>query len=258
MVKIKRVRTADAVVAAFRFGKEEGTVGSLILGLYDDDGELHVVGPHLGLQREAEARADRAARALPHRRARLGRAEPLEVRRGARLGGPAPRARRARSPSTTSPATGSATARSSCAGATDKEPRSAALAAARLTIGGAASAGAGRRPAPRRRRPSRLPDPAGQPVRGPGRARAREVYAYGLRNPYRFSFDRQTGDLLIGDVGRAQREEVDWVTLRAARGANFGWPCREGRPPAPGRHALPALRRRYRPLFDYPSSGRAP
>jgi ATP-dependent DNA ligase len=45
MVKVKRVRTADAVVVAFRFGKEEGTVGSLILGLYgDDDGELHVVG----------------------------------------------------------------------------------------------------------------------------------------------------------------------------------------------------------------------
>jgi ATP-dependent DNA ligase len=44
MQKIKRVRTADTVVMAFRFGKEEGTVGSLILGLYDDDGQLHVVG----------------------------------------------------------------------------------------------------------------------------------------------------------------------------------------------------------------------
>ena len=44
MAKIKRVRTADAVVAAFRFGKEEGTVGSLILGMYDDEGDLHVVG----------------------------------------------------------------------------------------------------------------------------------------------------------------------------------------------------------------------
>jgi ATP-dependent DNA ligase len=43
MVKIKRIRTADCVVAAFRFGKAEGTVGSLILGMYDD-GELHVVG----------------------------------------------------------------------------------------------------------------------------------------------------------------------------------------------------------------------
>lgn len=44
MAKIKRVRTADCVVAAFRFGKEEGTVGSLILGLHDDAGELRVVG----------------------------------------------------------------------------------------------------------------------------------------------------------------------------------------------------------------------
>lgn len=44
MCKIKRVRTADAVIAAFRFGKEEGTVGSFILGMYDDDGELRVVG----------------------------------------------------------------------------------------------------------------------------------------------------------------------------------------------------------------------
>jgi ATP-dependent DNA ligase len=44
MLKIKRVRTADVVVMAFRFGKEEGTVGSLILGLYNDDGELCVVG----------------------------------------------------------------------------------------------------------------------------------------------------------------------------------------------------------------------
>ena len=44
MLKIKRVRTADAVVKAFRFGKEEGTVGSLILGLYDEDGGLHEVG----------------------------------------------------------------------------------------------------------------------------------------------------------------------------------------------------------------------
>jgi ATP-dependent DNA ligase len=44
MVKVKRVRTADTVVVAFRFGKQEGTVGSLILGLYDDDEDLHVVG----------------------------------------------------------------------------------------------------------------------------------------------------------------------------------------------------------------------
>ena len=52
MVKIKRVRTADCVVAAFRFGKEEGTVGSLILGLYDDAGELHVVGHTSGFSKK--------------------------------------------------------------------------------------------------------------------------------------------------------------------------------------------------------------
>jgi ATP-dependent DNA ligase len=44
MVKVKRVRTADAVVAAFRFGKEPDTVGSLILGMYDEGGKLHVIG----------------------------------------------------------------------------------------------------------------------------------------------------------------------------------------------------------------------
>jgi ATP-dependent DNA ligase len=44
MVKVKRVRTADVVVAAFRFGKEPDTVGSLILGMYGDDGELQIVG----------------------------------------------------------------------------------------------------------------------------------------------------------------------------------------------------------------------
>jgi ATP-dependent DNA ligase len=50
MVKIKRQRTMDAVVAAFRYGKEEGTLGSLILGLYDEDGDLHVVGHTSGFK----------------------------------------------------------------------------------------------------------------------------------------------------------------------------------------------------------------
>jgi ATP-dependent DNA ligase len=56
MVKVKRVRTIDAVVAGYRPGKEDGTVGSLILGLYDGDGQLHVVGHSSGL-RAAEKRA---------------------------------------------------------------------------------------------------------------------------------------------------------------------------------------------------------
>jgi ATP-dependent DNA ligase len=56
MVKVKRVRTIDAVVVGCRPGKEPGTVGSLILGLYDDGGKLHVVGHSSGL-RAAEKRA---------------------------------------------------------------------------------------------------------------------------------------------------------------------------------------------------------
>jgi glucose/arabinose dehydrogenase len=58
-----------------------------------------------------------------------------------------------------------------------------------------------------------------------------EVWAYGLRNPWRFSFDRGTGDLTIGDVGQNAHEEVDFATRASGlgRGANYGWPCREGR-----------------------------
>jgi ATP-dependent DNA ligase len=56
MFKIKRVRTIDAVVVGYRPGKDAGTVGSLILGLYDQEGQLHVVGHSSGL-RAAEKRA---------------------------------------------------------------------------------------------------------------------------------------------------------------------------------------------------------
>lgn len=80
---------------------------------------------------------------------------------------------------------------------------------------------------------------------------APEVYALGLRNPYRFSFDRQNGDLLIGDVGGAQREEIDWVTAAGARGANFGWACLEGTQPGPSNCEVPD---RVEPLFEYPTS----
>jgi hypothetical protein len=55
-----------------------------------------------------------------------------------------------------------------------------------------------------------------------------EVFAYGLRNPWRFSFDRLRGDLWIGDVGQGALEEVDAVTLDGAVGANFGWSAFEG------------------------------
>jgi glucose/arabinose dehydrogenase len=79
-------------------------------------------------------------------------------------------------------------------------------------------------------------DPTGRPFRVPrsnpfrGRRGARPaVYSYGLRNPWRFSFDRQTGDLVIADVGQNAWEEIDFVRRGAGRGANFGWNEFEGR-----------------------------
>ena len=55
-----------------------------------------------------------------------------------------------------------------------------------------------------------------------------EVWAYGLRNPWRFSFDRSTGDLYIGDVGASNWEEIDFLPSGSPGGANFGWDAREG------------------------------
>ncbi len=55
-----------------------------------------------------------------------------------------------------------------------------------------------------------------------------EIYSYGLRNPWRFSFDRRTGALAIGDVGQSAQEEVDLVGPDQGAGANFGWSAFEG------------------------------
>ena len=65
--------------------------------------------------------------------------------------------------------------------------------------------------------------PADNPFAGQSGARG-EVWAYGLRNPWRFSFDRATGDLWVGDVGQNAREEIDIVHP----GANYGWNVMEG------------------------------
>jgi glucose/arabinose dehydrogenase len=86
------------------------------------------------------------------------------------------------------------------------------------------------------RRPYRVP--ASNPFVNRSGARG-EIYAYGLRNPWRFSFDRRTGDITIGDVGQNAVEEIDFMRRGRARGANFGWRPWEGRrrnidEPAPG------------------------
>ncbi|MCW2997182.1 MAG: Glucose/sorbosone dehydrogenase-like protein [Solirubrobacterales bacterium] len=72
-----------------------------------------------------------------------------------------------------------------------------------------------------------------QPADNPFPAPARDVWAYGLRNPFRFSFDRQTGALFIGDVGQSAFEEIDAVP-GTGRGLNYGWGGFEGRHTYPG------------------------
>ena len=75
-------------------------------------------------------------------------------------------------------------------------------------------------------------EPYGIPKDNPfvGRAGARpEIWAYGLRNPWRFSFDRQTGDMWIADVGQNAIEEVDFQGAQSKGGENYGWRTMEGK-----------------------------
>jgi len=77
---------------------------------------------------------------------------------------------------------------------------------------------------PRRKRGYESPD-SNPFAGGPG---ADEVYSLGLRNPFRFSFDRRGDGMVIGDVGQNAWEEIDFVSVADARGANFGWDNLEG------------------------------
>jgi glucose/arabinose dehydrogenase len=69
--------------------------------------------------------------------------------------------------------------------------------------------------------------PDGNPFKTSGGAK--EVWAYGLRNPWRFSFDRSTGDLWIGDVGQGKFEEVNVTTKGSSAPRNYGWNTTEGK-----------------------------
>ena len=90
----------------------------------------------------------------------------------------------------------------------------------------------------------RVPDPRAT-TRSPTTRRARpEILAYGLRNPWRFSFDRQGGTLWIGDVGQSAQEEIDVVESVGA-GANLGWSAYRGdRPLQRGRTGAERARAR--------------
>lgn len=85
-----------------------------------------------------------------------------------------------------------------------------------------------------------------------------QVWSYGLRNPWRFSFDRANGDMVIGDVGQGAREEVDVARSPApgavgGQGVNYGWNCREGfiAYTEPGESCTGASGFTD-PIFDYP------
>jgi glucose/arabinose dehydrogenase len=71
-------------------------------------------------------------------------------------------------------------------------------------------------------------DPYAIPPDNPALGGRREVWAYGLRNPWRFSFDRKTRDLYIGDVGQDAVEEIDMQPAKSHGGENYGWNVMEG------------------------------
>jgi glucose/arabinose dehydrogenase len=89
--------------------------------------------------------------------------------------------------------------------------------------------------------------PADNPFAGGGGRP--EIWAYGLRNPWRFSFDRETADLWIGDVGQNAWEEVDYTPAGEGGGANYGWARLEGTHPFNGEAPPDAVA----PIFEYPN-----
>jgi glucose/arabinose dehydrogenase len=94
--------------------------------------------------------------------------------------------------------------------------------------------------------------PAGQPsTSGPLAPACDEVWSYGLRNPWRFSFDRDTGDMFIGDVGQGAREEINYEPAGAG-GRNYGWRCREGNLTTGNSCAAIPVVAYTAPALDYP------
>ncbi len=89
--------------------------------------------------------------------------------------------------------------------------------------------------------------PADNPFVGQGGVKG-EIWAYGLRNPWRFSFDKEKGTLWLGDVGQSAREEIDQIE----KGKNYGWKVCEGKISYMGEGNCPQTY--VAPIFDYPRS----
>jgi glucose/arabinose dehydrogenase len=79
-----------------------------------------------------------------------------------------------------------------------------------------------------------------------------EIWALGLRNPFRWSFDRNTNDMWIGDVGQGEREEINFRSAATSAGVNYGWRCYEGNLPYNLTGCLPSSNYVF-PVYDYPN-----
>jgi glucose/arabinose dehydrogenase len=95
--------------------------------------------------------------------------------------------------------------------------------------------------------------PADNPFAGGTQGRA-EIWVLGLRNPWRYSFDRGTGDLFIGDVGQNAYEEISYLAAGSPGGANFGWNLMEGTHPFPPGSSPPNNASLVPPIVDYAQS----
>ena len=101
--------------------------------------------------------------------------------------------------------------------------------------------------------------PADNPFANDGNAGTLDdIWAYGLRNPWRASFDRLTGDLWIGDVGQGAREEIDFQAGDSEGGENYGWRLREGTIQTPGSVGGDEPADHVPPVYDYLSNGSNP
>lgn len=97
--------------------------------------------------------------------------------------------------------------------------------------------------------------PKGNPFKGKNKNGRDEIYAIGLRNPYRFSFDRTNGRIAIGDVGQGDWEEVNIVSRGKLAGANFGWNRFEGLDIYESSTRTPSNSKHTKPVFAYNHSG---
>lgn len=95
--------------------------------------------------------------------------------------------------------------------------------------------------------------PSGNPFADGQGGNADEIWSYGLRNPWRFSFDRQTGDIWIADVGQNAYEEIDFEPSESAGGINYGWRCYEGNHTYNSTNCLPSSSYTF-PVYEYAHS----